>query len=259
MGAWGPAILSDDLAADVHADYLARYDEGAAPEAIANELREAYAEERGDPDEGPVFWLALARAQWECGALDPAVLVEVEDIVASGRGLDRWREAGPKQLSKRERALETFLSQIRTSKEKPRKRRPRRLRDAVYVAGDCLALRLNDGAYGAAIVLAARRSEEGANLIGVLHFRAASPPGAVVFERREWLRKTHHAWKGQPSIYWVFAQGHRSHASALSVVGTTEVREEDPSAAESYTSWGTLFTDVEAQFAWEEEHGRPAV
>ena len=40
MGAWGPAILSDDLAADVHADYLVRDDEGAAPEAIADDLND---------------------------------------------------------------------------------------------------------------------------------------------------------------------------------------------------------------------------
>lgn len=148
MGTWGPAILSDDLAADVHADYLARYDEGAALETIADELGEAYAEERNDPDEEPVFWLALARAQWECGTLDPAVLAEVEDIVANGRGLDRWREAGPKQLAKRERALAAFLSQIRTPQEKPRKRRPRRLRDAVYAAGDCLPFGSTTGLTG---------------------------------------------------------------------------------------------------------------
>ena len=80
MGIWGPEILSDDLAADVHSDFLARYDAGETVAAITRALHRTYAEPRSDLDEGPVFWLALAQAQWECGALDPAVLAEVEDM-----------------------------------------------------------------------------------------------------------------------------------------------------------------------------------
>ena len=258
MGTWGAEILSDDLAADVHSDFLARYDAGETVAAITRALHRTYAEPRSDLDEGPVFWLALAQAQWECGALDPAVLAEVEDIVAGGRGLDRRREAGPAHLRPRERALEAFLARIRIPAEAPRARQGGRLRDAVYAAGDCLSLRLDDGAFGAAVVLAARRSKEGDNLIGVLRYHAPSAPEPGVFERRDWLHLTHHLWKGNASLYWIAAQGHGLYAESLQVVGSTALREEDPSDTGSYALWDSLFTDVEEQFAWEATHDRPS-
>ncbi len=60
MGTWGTAILSDDYALDVYRDYLDRYDAGESHTAILAALREEQREALEDPDDAPLFWLAVA-------------------------------------------------------------------------------------------------------------------------------------------------------------------------------------------------------
>ena len=73
MGTWGTAIFSDDTASDVRGDYRDYVGDElsgtAATDRVVNEWRETLR----DPDEGPVFWLALAATQWECGRLESRV------------------------------------------------------------------------------------------------------------------------------------------------------------------------------------------
>ena len=104
MGTWGTAIFSDDTASDVRSDYRDYVGDGlsgtAATDRVVNEWRETLR----DPDEGPVFWLALAATQWECGRLESRVRDKALEVIASGSGLRRWAE-DPKLLTKRKSVL----------------------------------------------------------------------------------------------------------------------------------------------------------
>jgi hypothetical protein len=67
MGAWGTALFSDDTARDVRDSYVDHVGDGLiGPEATKALLHE-WSASLNDPDESPVFWLALAVTQWRCG------------------------------------------------------------------------------------------------------------------------------------------------------------------------------------------------
>lgn len=60
MGSWGTAIFSDDVAADVRADWWDGILDGIPSEELTAKLVNSHAVQADDPDEGVVFWLALA-------------------------------------------------------------------------------------------------------------------------------------------------------------------------------------------------------
>ncbi len=126
MGTWGNSILADDDAQDVYYHYRRLANEGKQHREVLQEMKRVWADSLQDSDDGPVFWLATAKAQWEYGALDGQVLAEVTKIVERGLGLDRWREGGPKMLAKRQGVLRKFLEQIRQPNAKPIKLKPKR-------------------------------------------------------------------------------------------------------------------------------------
>ena len=105
MGTWGTAIFDDDVAADVQGAWNELRDQGMSPEeASAVVLSEMASELGGDPDDGPVFWIALAAVQVDAGALQPNVAEQA--MRAIPRNLARWRdEATPGDAAERERVL----------------------------------------------------------------------------------------------------------------------------------------------------------
>jgi hypothetical protein len=253
MGTWGKAILSDDEARDVYDAYIRAYNAGGEPSEITRELIATSAEQIEDSDDGPIFWLALAKAQWDVGALDADVASRIEGIVAGGAGLDRWAEAGPRQLAKRKGVLTEFLEQLRRPNPNPRKRKPPKFVKSVFRPGDCLAMTLADGSYGAAIVLAAGEGFDayGTNLIGTLKFKSVEKPTQDVFERRQWLQLTHHANRGAPWITWCFRTGFRKFAPLFEVVASTPLQPSDPTTANSYCRWDLVPSQVVLQFKWD--------
>jgi len=265
MGTWGTALLSDDFALDIYDNYMEHYNDGLAHEAIREQLLDEFAEALIDPDEEPVFWLALAKAQWECGALQDDVYQRVKAIVETGEGLELWEE-DMKLLRKRKQVLQKFLQQIGTPKEKPRKRRKEKKYEAIYVPGDCLAVRLSDGGYGAAIVLAADNSHktEGMNLIGLLAYKGQEKPSLDIFERhgiaerhgivikqRNWLKLTHHNWNEKQAIYWCMASIHKKAAHLFEVIGNVALSFSDPKTSLSHTSWEHLGEQIVRQSNWD--------
>jgi hypothetical protein len=87
---------------------MERFDEGKSVAAIRSELKDEYAEYLEDEDDGPIFWLALSQAQWECGQLQPDVLARALNIITTGKGLERWEEAGDETFEERKQELTQF-------------------------------------------------------------------------------------------------------------------------------------------------------
>lgn len=120
MGTWGTSITSDDTVQDVVGEYMKFFNQQLAPQEIVASVLRANAELLDDSDDGPLIWIAIAKAQWDCGHLLPTVLDACE-IVTEGRGLDRWAEGGERLLQSRRKSLDTFLLQIQTPKPRPKK------------------------------------------------------------------------------------------------------------------------------------------
>jgi hypothetical protein len=111
----GSGVLSDDIVRDVYDDYIDLFNRGNLPEVSRQKILQKHADVVADADEGPLIWIGIAKAQWDCGQLEPTVFSKVRQIVDEGLGLARWAEQGDRLLLKRKAALNQFLSKLETS------------------------------------------------------------------------------------------------------------------------------------------------
>lgn len=157
MGAWGPALFSDDDACDVRDRYRELIEDGVEDAEATRQILDEFSESVSDPDTGPVIWLALAVSQSRLGRLDPAVASRALQIIAAGEGLAQWEEQGPKMLERRKAALAKVDAQL-TGPQPPR-RKVRPPRATSLQPGDVLAYRTRDGIYVLLRVVRIHRGE----------------------------------------------------------------------------------------------------
>src|SRR5438105_1101139 len=143
MSAWGVAVFSDDLAADVRDAYRERIGERLSPTQAVEKLLVQFASSVADQDEGPVFWIALASVQWKLGRLEEGTQREALRVIESGQDLLRWQ--GSKNQQKRAAVLEKVRQQL-LSPPPPPKRVPRTIKEANdWQGGEVVGLRLHSG------------------------------------------------------------------------------------------------------------------
>lgn len=146
MGAWGTAIFSDDTARDVRESYVDLLGDGLTGPDATKALLDEWSGSLEDPDDAPVFWLALAATQWKCGRLETHVRQQAFNVIENGSDLARWKSRA-KDLKKRKLVLERLRLQL-TSPQPPEKRIPKRFRDSnEWQVGDLVAYRLLSGRF----------------------------------------------------------------------------------------------------------------
>ena len=144
MGAWGPAIFSDDEAADVRDSFKLyigdQQDVGAATDAIVSDFGASF----DHPEHNPAFWLGLALTQWAAGWLDPRVAANAFRVIDNGSDLKKWEDAGLRR--RRTSALSTARRRLESTAP-PAKPFPRpwptQLAD--FRIGEIIARRLPNG------------------------------------------------------------------------------------------------------------------
>ncbi len=143
MGAWGPAIFSDDTASDIRGEYREMLEDQVPDDEATRRVIEAY--HHLDADEEHVLWLALAATQSRLGRLQDEVKARAINVIDSGSGLGLWEEAGPKELASRKVALAKLRAQL-TGPQPARKtvRAPWR-HETDLQAGDILAFTASNG------------------------------------------------------------------------------------------------------------------
>jgi hypothetical protein len=253
MGSWGLGIKQDDLVCDVIGLLDEYLKDGASIEGATQSVLDQFAESLEDIDESPLVWIAIAEAQWTYGELDKKVLLQVKDDLAKDRGLEVWRETSESVYRKRHQVLVRFIERISTPNTKPKKRPKRVVRAPKFGTGDCLAVKLSNGQYGAAIVLVADHSnqEYGKNLIAVLDYISMDPPSLKVFKKRRWLKLTHHNWDGRLDCSWYLPIGFRNEKDRFEIVGNTKLNRRDPKESTYYASWKTLGEGIIHQREWD--------
>ncbi len=110
MGAWGTAIFSDDVAADVKGVYKELL-EDKVDDLEAQRLTIAQFADL-DQEESHILWLALAAAQVTYGRLDDEVKSRALHIIDSGTDEVRWEESGAKDRKARRVVLEKLRAQL---------------------------------------------------------------------------------------------------------------------------------------------------
>ncbi|WP_205473484.1 hypothetical protein [Nocardioides sp. SYSU D00038] len=144
MGSWGPAIFSDDTASDIRGEYRELLEDQVPDDEATTRIIEAFRDLAADEEH--VLWLALAAAQSQWGRLDERVRSEALAVIDSGRGLELWEEAGPKELARRKAVLAKLREQI-TGPQPSRKTLRRPWRHVTDLnPGDVLACQTESGA-----------------------------------------------------------------------------------------------------------------
>ncbi len=143
MGAWGTALFSDDLAADLRGEFRDLIGDGCNATQAVEKLKAEYPESLDDPDESPVFWLAIAAVQWELGHIDPTTQRTAIEILERGDDLTRWDD--PKDRKKREKVLFELREKLESPPPKP-KRVPKNIKEAnSWEIGEVVGFRLLSG------------------------------------------------------------------------------------------------------------------
>jgi hypothetical protein len=143
MSAWGVAVFSDDLAADVRDSFRELIGEGLSSTEATEKLLAQFASPALDPEEAPVFWIALASVQWKLGRLEERTQREALRLIESGQDLRRWQ--GSKNEAKRAAVLEKVRQQL-LSPPPPAKRVPRVIKEANdWQVGEVIGLQLLSG------------------------------------------------------------------------------------------------------------------
>ena len=146
MGAWGTAVFSDDTACDVRDDYRDLVGDGLSGPEATKALLKQWSQSLKDPDEAPVFWLALAATQWKYGRLEQQVLKQALEVIDSGSDLARW-DSGSQDYKKRQAVLLRLRAQL-VSRQPAEKRIPKSFRSSnEWQKGDLVAYRLLSGRF----------------------------------------------------------------------------------------------------------------
>ena len=122
MGTWNTAVNGNDTFLDIYQNFFGLYNEGQNPANISKQILTDYEEMFNDYDDRNNSLFGLALAQWETKSLDPVIFSQVKEIIESGKDLVLWEGSDIKTLKKRKAALDTFLLQISTEREKPKRR-----------------------------------------------------------------------------------------------------------------------------------------
>lgn len=143
MGTWGTAIYSDDLATDVRADFRELIGDGLTPGEATERLKAEYSLSLNDPDEMPVFWIALALAQWKLGRLEESTKQTALQVIDDGTDLARWKDE--KDRAKRALVLAKVRAEL-ISASPPAKRVPQTIKEANdWEVGETIGFQLLSG------------------------------------------------------------------------------------------------------------------
>jgi hypothetical protein len=178
VGADGPGLFSDDTACDVRSSYRELVGDGLSGPEATDHLTREWAGLLDDPDEGPVFWLALASTQWKAGRLEPRVLAKALDVIDGGSDLLRWQH-DQKLLAKRTKVLGELREQLE-SPQPAQKRIPKRFRDSSeWEVGEVISYRLPSGTLSLMRVIGYHGGVGGSPMFELLDWAGTKPPGKL--------------------------------------------------------------------------------
>ena len=249
MGTWGTGISSNDIYEDINYEFFELYNQGMEVSAITEKLIKENIELIDSHEDQNNFWITIAKSQWECKALDLKIYNRIKDIVESEKDIELWREldASKSDLTKRRKVLKNFLEKISTEKKTARKRKVKKLRDAIFEKGDCLVFNLSDGDYCGAFVLESEKeSEFGLNLVAVTDIKSSEKPTEQDFESANILfgleQQINKQFRPKEQINWYYAQHFKNSKTKFEKVGNLFVKATFRSDKDyqSFSNWDNL-------------------
>jgi hypothetical protein len=145
MGTWGTALYSDDLAADLRGDFRDLIGEGLSADETLERLSSEYSSSLADPDEAPVFWLAIADTAWRLGRPQERATKEALRVIETGADLRRWEDAEDRR--KREAVLQELAAKLRSTPPPAKRIAKPFIANNAWEVGEVIAYRLASGAW----------------------------------------------------------------------------------------------------------------
>ncbi len=141
------------MAADVRADWREGILDRIPAEELTAKLVSSHAAQADDPDEGLVFWLALAAAQYETGRLRPDVRDTALDILNRGGDVARWEEEDPDLAKQRQQVLERLRIKLAGPQPAPKRLKRPVPHGVAFDVGDAVLLRSPGGKRAIVVVV----------------------------------------------------------------------------------------------------------
>ena len=232
MGTWSTSVSGNDTYGDVATAFEQHLKQSQSVEHTTEYVLASMAEYFDDPDDCESAYFALADQQWTYGALDDSILAKVS---AKDFGMEVWSDADATLISKRRKAVASFLKRIGKPNPNP-KRMPRIVhRKPKFQPGACLSYQHADGRYTAGLVTANhdKDPEHGRDLVVLMDYLSMKPPVLDDFLARNWL----HTPKGTLMCFWYGPTGYRTISKMLSVVDYIELQESDPKDSGEHADW----------------------
>jgi hypothetical protein len=151
-------------------------------------------------------------------------------------------------LARRKKVVRAFLEKIRRPNPRPKTRKVETRYPPRYLPGDCLAVELNDGTFGAAVVLDTddKHPTEGFDIVALLEWHSPEQPPLELFDQRPWIRPPEDG-RLIPVVRKCSARSHAKAKDRLVQVGQVARIKDDAerSATGFMGQWQALMTDLE--------------
>lgn len=109
------AFYASDLAAEVRREYAMRVDHGIGVDDATRDVLAIFSEMLGDPQEGPVIFLAMAAAQLQDGRVMPFVRDAAVDLINTGEARRAYASNDPSVQKQRKALLERLAAALESS------------------------------------------------------------------------------------------------------------------------------------------------
>ena len=265
MGTWGTGISSSDTFGDIYSEFFELYNKGLEVKEVTKLVIDNNKELQSDYEDKHSFWFAIAKAQWECGALDNDVLEKVSSIVKSGQDLKLWEElnGNANDLKKRKKVLDDFLEKISSPNEKIKKRKKIIIRQPIFKKGDCLTFQLQNGNYGGVLVLEAEHGTElGLNMLAVTTLNQPGKPTTSDFEKADIQTQRQEGFPGKYKdreyITWCYVKFFKKAKTKFEIVGQIKVAKNYNSKEHFHSAelWDTIPATLDNLEQYEQRHGK---
>lgn len=270
MGTWGTGISSNDIYEDINYEFFDLYNQGIDVSEITKKLITDHKELIASREDQNNFWLTIAKAQWECKALDSKVLERVQTIVDSDNDIELWKEldASQSDLNKRRKVLQAFLLKIQTEKKNARRRVKKKFRDSIFKKGECLVFKLSNGDYCGAFVLESEKGiEYGLNLIATTRIKSKNKPivkdfedASVHFSMEETIAFKNESLSSKyvpiAQIHWYQAQFFKKAITEFEVIGQLKVSRTFDSSKDyqRFSNWDNMPLYLDSYYSNLEEN-----
>lgn len=142
MGAWGTSLYANDTTCDIREEYVDKLKRGKSNEEATQELIVLNRDIKGDMEEEPLFWFALADTQWNYGRLLPLVKEKALFFLERNEELERWRDSSRKNLDAWIQTLTKLKEKLNSPMPKEKKISKYHFYQCMWNLGDVFAYRL---------------------------------------------------------------------------------------------------------------------